>query len=1193
MRLKKLEIHGFKSFADRVEMTFNQGITGIVGPNGCGKSNLSDAVRWVLGEQSAKQLRGAKMEDIIFNGTEKRRRSSFCEVTLVFENDDHALPVDFVEVGVTRRVYRTGESEYRLNGTPCRLKDIVDQFRDTGIGKDGYSIIGQGRVDEILSSKAEDRRQIFEEAAGIVKFKARKTEAEARLGTTRVNLSRVEDILAEMAARIEPLRAQSEQARTYLALRDELKGLELTAFLVRSDRYQARLAELTTSLQALTDALAAGEQERVQWSDQRAALQDQLADREARAAAARDDVQALIRDTEACEGAVGIARERIQATQREQTRMAAEWEAAKEGRGGVQRRIAERESAATAIAARVQAAREVWQNREAALQTAEQSTDALEAQAEAAKERVIQAINRLSDVRSEQARLQALQDAAQAQLDALSADQATDEATATALARAVADAEAVWRQETARKAALDAQAEALSTRLRALVEAMEADAAQTRRQEDERKALASRLNLLNEMQRDYEGYYQSVKQVLTEARRTGASGVHGVVAQLIRVPQRLERAIDMVLGNALQHIVVDRDEDAKRMIEFLRRNRYGRATFLPIHAVHGRSMEARERRLLTMPGCVGLAAELVDFDPIYRGIVESLLGRTLVAENLDQGIAIQRAGNYQFRLVTLDGDVMHSGGSMTGGSVQSRMTSLLSREREITEGTQTLRLLTDQVDQANAARQQQEQLRDALQRQCAEANEAIRQQEIACARAEAHVAKARDEHVGHRARAQKSEQARVQLREQLAEMAAQLSALDGEKASQEGSNDDLRDAARRASQAAHAARVAAEALRQQAADDRVALTGLEHEWEEAQRDVRRLAGQADDIERMSARTERALAECQAKCQADEAQLQSDEVRLAEKRTALEGARAAFERIDSERKDQQAQLRHVNEALEGVRARMDEHTDTYHRTELTRTRVEAEWNQLTSRIWADYELTYDGAQAFRQTDVTITAAEKRIAAIRGIIREMGVVNVASVDEYRQTVERYEALGTQREDLVKAQTDLEGIIESLARKMEALFVAQFNQLNAYFQQTFVQLFGGGHAELRLEDPNDALHTGIEIVAQPPGKKLQLLSLLSGGERALTAIAILFAMLKVKPTPFCFLDEIEAALDDANIDHFANYLKTYSDRTQFVVVTHRKGTMECCDALYGVAMEEKGVTRLMSVQLTEAERVLSEAT
>ena len=1185
MRLKKLIVHGFKSFADHVEIVFEDGITGVVGPNGCGKSNIADAVKWVLGEQSAKSLRGSKMEDVIFNGTEKRKRLSYCEVTLVFDNEDHTLPIDFAEVAVTRRVYRSGEGEYKINGAACRLRDIIDMFRDTGIGKEGYSMIGQGRIDEILSVKSEDRRHIFEEAAGIVKYKARKQDAQRRMDNTMANLNRVEDILSELEERVEPLKKQSETAREYLSLRDELKSLDLNVFLMRTERYEARIKELRESVESLGEAILEANQELESAGAAREECQNELALLEASAAEKRDLVQNLIRDVEACEGAVGVMRERMAAGEKERSRLLAQRDAAGRGSVGINERINALNERIESEQKAVIAAGAALSEKEAALSEAERELNELEDTSEHMKQQIIQAMNRLGDVRSQRARLSAMKTALENQLAAMEGDCEREQAGVASLNEQVEEARSRLEEEEKRRTELKQMSEDHNARVQALNDRMHALSEQVSNCQNQRQSADSRMKLLREMQRDYEGYNNSVKQVLMQARRNASSGVHGVVADLFRVPAKLERAVDMVLGGALQNIVVDRDEDAKRMIEYLRANRFGRATFLPIASVRGRTLTQQERKVLTMPGCVGVASELIEFDPKYQGVADNLLGRTVVAEDLGSGIAIQRASNYQLRLVTLEGDVMHSGGSMTGGSVQSRMTSLLSRSREIEETGKKLEELNRELDKLREIYAQLDEERAGLKKERGELFDALHQQEVLCGRADALLKAALDEQAVNNERVARVAAERERLSAQLEDVSSSFEALDSQQESESKSNENREAEVKELQEKIYAKRQENEKLRDDVGDSRVALAERRRGLEADISDRNRMMQQSEDSQRILEESEEQLTACERELEESAAQLEKDIVQLDEMKKKLDAARSDFGAEDEKRIQAQNRLKEITDRMEADRQRLDDFSDRHHRSEIQLTRIEGEFKQIQDRIWEDYELTYATAQPFRQEDFKLTESEKRITAIRQRIRAMGTVNVAAVDEYRRTVERVEEMTGQRDDLLKARVDLEGIIAQLEEKMDKQFRTQFALINKNFAQTFTRLFGGGTAELRLSDPKDALNCGIEIVAQPPGKKLQMLSLLSGGERALAAIAILFAILDLKPTPFCVLDEIEAALDDANIDTYADYLKSYSRNTQFIVITHRKGTMERCDALYGVVMQEKGVSKIVSVKLNEA--------
>jgi len=1185
LRLSKIEIYGFKSFAERVEVKFEQGITGIVGPNGCGKSNLTDAVRWVLGEQSAKTLRGGKMEDVIFNGTEKRRKLQWCEVTLIIDNDDRALPVDFAEVAITRRIYRNGESEYMLNKTACRLRDIVELFRDTGVGKEGYSMIGQGRIDEILSNRSEDRRGVFEEAAGIVKYKTRKQEAERRLENTRLNLSRAEDVISELESRLEPLKEQSQAAREYLQLRDELKKIESNVFVIRSDRYNSRIGDLRESCESLTQAIADSSEKEKGLTLRREAAEEALNALESQAAAEREDVQGLIQEVEAREGAVNVLRERLGALKRERERLHQSAEESRSEAERLEKAVAfSKGRLQTEGAESVQAEAELAEM-EAALNAAREALNLREEEAERQKAKLIESMNRLADVKSETSRLAAMKEAIENREKSLAVDMQAEEAALHTLQSRREREETLLAEENGKKQEIDEKIRAVVDIVRQSAQVVENALSEQKRAEADKREVITRLKMLETMQRDFDGYQNSVKQVLLQARREGGAGVRGVVANLIRVPRELEKAVDMVLGGALQNVVVDREEDAKHMIEYLRQGRLGRATFLPISAVSGRTLSRDERRALEMPGCVGLASELIGYEPEYRGIVENLLGRTVIARDLDSGIAIMRAGRHAFRLVTLEGDVMNPGGSMTGGSAQSRMTSLLSREREIEEHRQRLTALEGRMMELNRELEQAQEAQRAAKMDRTTLFELLHQQEIAVTRAEAHVSSAQEaqRQAENRLHTLEMETARLSAqKEEIREQAERMESRRGEaEKTQVMSQSDI--AALQRQIAGERAQLEAEqaVCQQRQVEQAARKRGLDA----LRNDLTRMQGELARLTESRENDDESVQRRDAEIQESENTLQTDSALLEEYKGKLDTARETFRKTDALRSETRQETMDIARAMDTLRGELDSLTERARKSELQLQKVEGELEQLQNRIWEDYELTYALAREICDPAFKLAEGERRAAEIKARIKALGTVNVAAVDEYRQTAERFEQLSAQRDDLVKAQLDLQDVIASLVKEMEATFRSQFQLMDAYFRETFKQLFGGGHAELRLTDPKDVLNCGIDVVAQPPGKKLQMLSLLSGGERALTAIAILFAVLKLKPTPFCFLDEIEAALDDANIDRYAEYLADYAKSTQFVVITHRKGTMERCDALFGVAMEEKGVSKLVSVKLKDA--------
>ena len=1182
MRLKRLEIYGFKSFADRTVVVFDQGITGIVGPNGSGKSNLSDAVRWVLGEQSAKALRGGKMEDVIFNGTQKRKRLGYCEVSLVFDNEDHALPVDFAEVMITRRVYRSGEGEYYINKAACRLRDIIELFRDTGVGKEGYSIIGQGRIGEILSQKSEDRRGIFEEAAGIVKYRTRKEESEKRLTNMRDNLSRVEDIIAELESQLEPLAKASETARHYLALRDELRVLECSSFVLRSDRAKERIADAETMLTGLREAIEQEEKRAGELTAARDAANETSQALEEQVSAAHESVLELTREKEAREGELAMLRAEIARMEKDVLNLSQEEDVRRARSEALEGEIRQNEADTLSTRTQITELQRELHAKEAALEAAQEAAREAEETLEAHKSAIIDAMNRLSDVRTSEARLATMRkelerrgEEARAQREELEIiagrlDEQLEEAKQELEAFRQAEGEL---QEAGRKIEQESQEAAQKI---ARIQQAVSDA------NGQKQAAASRLRVLREMERDYAGYQQAVKQVLLHAR--GNQGVRGVVASLMQVPKELERAVEAVLGGALQNVVTSDEYVARDMIAYLRSNKLGRATFLPMTTITGRTLSSQERQLLSMPGCVGVASELVGFAPEYRGIVENLLGRTVVAENLDAGIEIMRRGKHAFRLVTLEGDVMHSGGSMTGGSSASRMTSLLSREREIKEHEELLEKIEQQIKDYELRLEKGEAFRQGVKQRRAQAFEDLHQAQIDVSIASERVRTLSAQRESHAQQEQRCDLLCAQIAENLSQIDSQLAGARSTQAGEERTSDEMNRRTGELSDILYEKREALDALREEAQHVRVTLAAKERDLTALTADGARMHREQEEIAaqlyQAHERRETLIVEHQNATQQMAADTQLA-VACGEK---LKDAQQTLSERQAQRGESQERVRALTQEIDALHEQLAQDQDKGHKAEMIISRTQAELTQMQQRIWDEYELTYAGAKEYLTEPFDLAASDRRTGDIRREIRAMGPVNVTAVEDYRACRERYEELAGQRDDLLKAEDDLKGIIETLQRQMERQFMENFRLMQQYFAETFAKLFGGGHAELRLLDESDVLGCGIEIVAQPPGKKLQLLSLLSGGERALTAIAILFAMLRLKPTPFCFLDEIEAALDDGNISTFADYLREFSTDTQFVVVTHRKGTMERCDSLYGVAMEEKGVSTMLSVELKD---------
>ena len=1204
MRLTKLEIYGFKSFAKRTEIVFPQNVTGIVGPNGSGKSNIGDAVRWVLGEQSAKMLRGQSMADVIFNGTEKRKPLNYCEVTLTFDNTDHQLNVAFDEVSITRRVYRSGDSEYLMNGAGCRLRDIVDLFRDTGVGKEGYSIIGQGRIDAILSQRSEERRVIFEEAAGISRFRSRKEEAEGRLKRADENLVRVLDVLDELESHLTPLKKQSDTAKEYLALSDTLRELDVRLYLLRYDRLHEKESAAEQALLKVSDAVREAEAALAQAIESRGKGEVQLEQIQQALSQAHD---ALLRQNDALHAAresLSEIRNRILNGGDTIERLDGEMDSLKSRLRLIDATMNQSDGGMSEAESLLSDARKALEERRSAHASATENAQKLEDELSAHKAHIMDRMNRMQNVRTSQARQSAMQQQMSARREEILAQLRQEEAREEEISEALKTAQSNLQNEQALLDELKAGAEAFEQSTKQLLQDILSRQKQMQEDLQSARAMDTRLRTLKELQDGYEGYQYSVKNALTYAKRAKLRGVHDVVAMLVHVPREYETAMDMALGAAMQNIVTETEQDAKTLIDYLRKNRLGRATFLPLNTIKGRTLNNREREVLSMKGCIGVASELCTYDPMYQGVVENLLGRTVVAQDLQCGIDIMRAGNHAFRLVTLQGDVMHSGGSMTGGSIQQKAQNLLGREREMKE-------LADQLNEITArAQKAQQEIADMEAERAGEkerreaAQYELHQQEIAVVRDTERLKSAQADLDAHAQRMDAYRAAVEQLDESLAQIAQELERLSAQTSEDETGTDELNARTEQLAILLDKARRERENAQEMLTDAMLTLQNAEHDVDRIRRDKQRLLSDRENCEKeladLTAKRHRAE---QDVADAEAAQSSAETI-IAACEKHVEEARQHVSDTEQKRDQQQKELREIQGEIDASQQLSAHETERMHRQEMALGRIRADLTQLNDRLWNNYELSYAGAVEARdeydqrkQDDEmahgeTLTAAfdeaeaDRDAQRIRDRIRQMGSVNVGAIEEYTQMYERFTQLNAQKDDLEKAKADLQALISQLLEQMETVFVGQFSTLQDYFAETFTRLFGGGYGEISLSNPNDPLNCGIEIIVQPPGKKRQLLSLFSGGERALTAIAILFAMLKLKPTPFCILDEIEAALDDANISYFADYLKEFSADTQFIVVTHRKGTMERCDTLFGVAMEERGVSSMVSVNLTDYE-------
>ncbi len=1184
MRLTRLDISGFKSFAKKTELQFGSGITAVIGPNGSGKSNISDAVRWVLGEQSARALRGSKMEDVIFNGTQKRKPQSMCEVTLTFDNSDHLLPTDFEEVAVTRRMFRSGESEYVLNGRNCRLKDISELFRDTGIGKDGYSIISQGRVDEILSNKSGDRRTALEEAAGVMRYRVRKEEAERKLDNTERNMERIADTLKELGERLEPLKEQSATARAYLKLREELKDLEVNLFLYNSDRIRERMKVLSEQTAAIDTELSVNEEKNRTLGEQTLALEAQVREIDERASAQQNKVIEMLSGVESHVGESNLLVERREHSKKEIVRVGAERDGALRACEELKAQIAENERSNADVEALAALTESIAKETEE-IQHIDEAIASREASVETQKAAVMEAMNRLADAKSDLSRFDTMAAALKNRLSAIDGEETEARKKVDALK---AESEAAGKTVDAQAARMNEHITERKTAQRERLE-MESDflalQAELRVNEQNVGALSSRAHVLREMVRSHEGYQNSVRAVLqaSESNEELKRCIVGPVAELLKVPKKVETAIGMSLGGSLQNIVVNSAEDAKTVIEYARREDLGRVTLLPITLLNPNPLSEKERALLKEPGVVGLASELIECDKRLDVVAEYLLGRTVITETLDTAIALRKKSRNAFHIATLLGDFLSTGGTMTGGSLKKSGFNLLGREREVAEIQKQLKAAEKAVEKKQAeieAQKKQMLLKDTqidafLAAAHGDELELVRlkeQREIIerdLKEAEEAVQELLDER----------EDVKESIRDIENRRASAASVEDDIQKQNLSSTEDIRKEQLAIAEAKNARELRVNAL----TESRIKLTALEKEEDARRTEHHRLS-------RDLALTEQRVQSFEAELKTLQDAVETANARLSEMEKSISGEQEELNRAKEEQTKLEAERMRINELLSQYRRERDSLAESYrtlgerkHKNELSESRIEMELKASADRIWEEYELTYENAQALRR-DIAVGATQQRVNALKTEIKGLGDINVSAIEDYRTVSERHEALSTQYNDLEKAKTDLYTLIGQLTKTMEQTFILEFQKIQSNFTETFSELFGGGHAELRLSDKNDVLNCDIDIIAQPPGKKLQLLSLLSGGERALTAIALLFAMLRLKAPAFCVLDEIETSLDEANVSKFADYLKAYSDQTQFIIITHRKGSMEVCDTLYGVAMEEKGISSIVSARFGE---------
>ena len=1182
MYLKRLELQGFKSFADKTVLEFMPGITSVIGPNGSGKSNIADAIRWVLGEQSMKELRGGKSVDIIFAGTQNRKSLGFAEASLVFDNQDGKLPIEYKEVIVTRKLYRSGETGYFINKTQCRLKDILELFMDTGIGKDGYSIIGQGKIDEILSNKSEDRRNVFEEAAGIVKFKTRKEESEKKLEHTKLNVLRINDILTEIEANLEPLKQQSDKAKRYLDLKNELKSIEVGLFLYNIEKYKNDLVKVQEDIEIMQNTcnLEEGKLEKIKILKEE--LKGQIDDLTEEIENTQNLRFTSQKDVEALTSEINVAKSKIENNEENRKRFEEEIEETKD-------KISKTEEEMKFKLSKKESLKE---NKEKYEKELEEKQNELEKINQTLSEKELEIENDKRKLEENTDLKYEIEGKINEQKANISNIEKRKVQLQNDIQNSISELDNTrFSKEEIEKGFFDIQKEKnnVSKELQDII-------TEKNKAEEQIKSIDIKINnsiqelsfkeskhkFLVETEKEKDGYQRSVKVLLQECEKTKelGKGVKGALAELIDVPQNLETAIEMALGASLQNIVTENEQDAKRLIEHLRKNNLGRASFLPISNIQGKKSEKIKGNI---QGVLGLASDLIKYDKKYEQIILNLLGRTVIVENMDTAIKVSKENGHSFKIVTIDGDIISQTGSMTGGSVNKKTVKILGRSKEIEDLANQIEnikkmqedLKKQKEDIINSNKQvleNAEKLENALQ--TIEIKYNVENQKL-------NTIKENIDRISNHLEKLRKEKA--ELENQKDEYLKAIEEKNKEKSQIDNENEEIKAKINEYSSLNKDTAKKVDDLNFDITNLKISVSSfnesessidemaemLKNEIENQNKSIENKENQIEKINNEQKELENKINETNSKIEELKAKtLSSDEDIEKMKKERL----LANEKLSLKEKEEVDEFK-VIEDLKGQIVKI----------EVKKSKIDDDLNETITSLWNEYELTPNSVEGYEKP-ANIAITTRRVNSLKQDIRELGSVNVDSIEEYKNQKQRYDFMCEQRLDLENTMAKLRDMISQITDNMKVRFKEKMQIINENFGQTFKELFGGGEARIKLEDETNILECGIDIEAQPPGKKLQSMGLLSGGERAFTAIALLFAILKMNPAPFCVLDEIEAALDDVNVNRYAEFLKKFAVGTQFLVITHRKGTMEAADTVYGVTMEEKGISKLLSMKLSK---------
>ena len=1186
MYLKRLELQGFKSFADKTVLEFKPGITAVIGPNGSGKSNISDSIRWVLGEQSMKSLRGAKSEDIIFAGTQNRKSLGFAEASIVIDNTDGELPVEYAEVIVTRKIYRSGETGYFINKTPCRLKDILELFMDTGIGKDGYSIIGQGKIDEILSNKSEDRRHIFEEAAGIVKYRARKSESEKKLEQTKLNLLRINDILSEIETGLDPLRIQSEKAKRFLELHESLKDIEVGLFIHNIETYKEKLEQVVEDLKILKKKKNDEEEKLNNIQNKKGTLKKQIDE--------------LIEEIEKCQNIgfestnqiekinseIGISNEKILHNKENNERLLSEIEDSKQKIKDLQEEKDTKKQKKDSLFSNKEKFEKELEEKEAELSKLTEGLSTKELEIEAKK----QVIEKNTDLKYEK----------NIEISSLDANFENIEKRQKSIKTEIQETISELDRTRTQKQDMSKEFQKIESEKNSATKELEENSNKKEEIENKIKEFNeqidkmsyelrmkdSRQKFLIETEKEKEGYAKAVKLLLTDCDKNADlnKGVHGIIANLISVDKKYETAIEMTLGGMLQNIVTDNEEVAKKLVNHLRANNMGRASFLPITSIKGSKIDKIKGKF---PGVIGVAADLVKFDKKYTQIVYNLLGRTVIVDNMDTGIALAKENKYGFRIVTVQGDIINASGAITGGSVAQKTVNILGRGREIENLAKEIKVLQNKISETKRSKQDYEESISEFVEESKELDEKIQQINIVYATEKQKMLSVEEQIL-------RLENTLNKLRNENEKIESQKADIKNQKQNIQNSVEDLEKEINELS-------IVIKEFAEANSENQKYIDDLNFDITNLKISVSSFDESGSSIDEIIERIDKDIENYNNAITVKNDQIEDlkrEDIELKEKIESLKNqiieiknsvstSTEKIEQLKLDRANKNEELNKIEKDITDQFNLLEDLKGNLVKIDVKKTKLEQDIDLVVNNLWEEYELTPNNATDYKKVE-NVQTTQKEVNDIRAEIKDLGSINVDSIEEYKKTKERYDFMCEQRLDLENTISKLRKMISEITDTMKKQFVEKFKLINKNFNEVFVELFGGGKAELILEDEDNVLECGIDIKAQPTGKKLQNMMLLSGGEKAFTAIALLFAILKINPAPFCILDEIEAALDDVNVYRYAEYLKKFCSDTQFLVITHRKGTMEAADTVYGVTMEENGISKLLSMKLAESKVV-----